>query len=86
MCLLSTGDIQSNNTIKQLKKLMKNNHPDAFIMMANNYKTGDLVFQSDTKALEMYTRAAELGHVEHILRSESITMKVLQWIKMHQKQ
>jgi len=42
------------NTIKQLKKLMKNNYPDAFIMMANNYKTGDLVFQSDTKALEMY--------------------------------
>jgi len=29
--------------------------------MACRYKEGDRVFQSDTKAIEMYVRAAELG-------------------------
>jgi len=48
--------------IKSLKKLMKKNDPYAFIEMARCYKTGDWVFQSETKSLEMYIRAAELGH------------------------
>ena len=50
--------------IKSLKKLMKNNNPDSFSQMAGNYNTGDGVFQSDTKALEMLIRAAELGNVD----------------------
>ena len=47
--------------IKALKKLMKKNNPEAFTLMAFKYQSGDRVFQSDTKALQMYIRAAELG-------------------------
>lgn len=51
--------------IKRLKKLMKKNIPKSFIQMANRYKTGtDGVLQSDTRVLEMYIRAAELGDTE----------------------
>ena len=49
------------NVTKATKKLMKKNNPDAFMMMAASYKEGaDGVIQSDTKALEMCIRAAEL--------------------------
>ena len=50
----------SKNNMKALKKLMKNNNPEAFMAMAQEYKSGEDVFQSDTKALEMYAHAAEL--------------------------
>ena len=33
-------------------------------MMAHEYKTGELTLQSDTKALEMYICAAELGNAQ----------------------
>jgi len=52
----------SINSIKEIKKLMKKNDPQAFIQMAMKYKSGIGLFQSDTKALEHYIRAAELGH------------------------
>ena len=52
------------NEIKQLRKLMKKNNPQAFIQMGSKYESGEGVFQSNTKSLEMYIRAAELGHVE----------------------
>ena len=55
---------QPKNYIKSLKKLMKKNNPDAFMDMAFRYKEGDEVIQSETKALEMYIYAAELGHTE----------------------
>ena len=48
--------------VKALKKLMKKNNPLAFMVMAERYKEGDNVFQSDTKYLEMRICAAELGH------------------------
>ena len=32
--------------------------------MANMYKDGDIVIQSDTKSFQMYVRAAELGYCE----------------------
>lgn len=41
---------------------MKKNNPDAYMQMASRYESGDGVFQSDTKALEMRIRAAELGN------------------------
>ena len=41
---------------------MKKNNPRAFMQMARACKSGDGVFQSDTRSLEMYIRAAELGH------------------------
>ena len=51
------------NIVKAIKKLMKKNNPDAFMCMAFKHKLGeDGVLQSDTKALEMFIRAAELGH------------------------
>jgi len=50
------------NVIKALRKLMKKNNPDAFLKMAGRYESGDGVIQSDTRVLEMYTRAAELGN------------------------
>jgi len=53
-----------NNYIKSLRKLMKKNNTQAFMIMAHKYKTGTQVFQSDTKSLEMYIRAAELGHAD----------------------
>jgi len=54
-----------NNDIKALKRLMKKNNPRAFSLMAAKYKTGEEeLFQSDTRALEMAIRAAELGHAE----------------------
>ena len=51
-------------TIKALKKLMKKNNPQAFYQMATQYEEGDGVIQSDTKILEMYICAAELGHAQ----------------------
>jgi len=50
------------NSIKALKKLMKKNIPDAFMAMGSEYQSGESVFQSDTRSLEMIIRAAELGH------------------------
>ena len=41
---------------------MKNDNHQAFIQMGDRYKDGRGVFQSDTKSLEMYIRAGELGH------------------------
>ena len=43
---------------------MKKNNPQSFIQMADKYRSGDGVFQSDTKSLEMYICAAELGNAE----------------------
>ena len=65
------------STIKALKKLMKKNNSEAYMQMGLAYKSGEVssaggsedVFQSDTRALEMYISAAELGHIgalEHI--------------------
>ena len=49
------------NESKAMKKLMKKNNISAFLLMASRYEKGKGVFQSDTKALEMRIRAAELG-------------------------
>jgi len=49
------------NEIKCLKKLMKKNNIQAFRQMAGHYMRGEGVIESDTRALEMYIRAAELG-------------------------
>jgi len=56
--------INGNNYIKRLKKLMKKKHPEAFMEMAAEYKSGERTLQSNTKALEMYICAAELGHAD----------------------
>ena len=56
--------IDQDGEIKNLKKLMKKNNPQAFIQMAIYYQSGDGVSQSDNKALEMYIHAAELGSIE----------------------
>ena len=53
--------VSPDNNIKETRKLMKNNKSEAFILMAGRYKVGQEVFQSDTRSLEMYIRAAELG-------------------------
>jgi len=55
---------EPKNEIKALKILMKRDNSQAFMQMAFRYRHGDRVFQSDTKALEMNIRAAELGDVE----------------------
>lgn len=49
------------NGLKANKKLMKKNNPLACIQMSTLYRSGDGVMQSDTRALEMCIRAAELG-------------------------
>lgn len=49
------------NNIKALKKLMKKNNTEALVQMAIKYEEGNEVFQSNTKALEMSIKAAELG-------------------------
>jgi len=51
------------NEIKALKRLMKKNSPVAYTHMAERYKKGDGVLQSDTKSLEMLVCAAELGYI-----------------------
>lgn len=52
------------NAIKALKKLMKKNISAAYTNMAEIYRKGSNgVLQSNTKSLEMYIRAAELGNV-----------------------
>ena len=51
------------NEIKALKKLMKKNVPFAYTHMAERYREGDGMMQSDTKSLEMYIRSAELGYI-----------------------
>ena len=55
--------LEPKNTIKALKKLMKKNSPAAYTHMAERYREGDGVLQSDTKSLEMYIRSAELGYI-----------------------
>ena len=52
------------NPIKKVKKLMKKNHPEAFLQMADKYESGEGVLQSNTRALDLYTRSAELGFFE----------------------
>ena len=60
--------ISPKNDIKALKKLMKrDNNPIAFMEMAFRHKSGRGVLQSETKSLEMYIRAAELGHADAYL-------------------
>ena len=54
----------AKNNIKSLKRLMKKNDPVAYMTMAGEYNAGQNVMQSDTKTLEMFTRAAELGYAE----------------------
>jgi len=61
-CAFCRQSPSSGQTIKVLKKLMKKNIPQAFMDMAERYRDGDEVFQSDTKSLEMRIRAAEVGH------------------------
>ena len=56
--------IKDNGKIKQLKKLMKKNNTQAFMMMADQYNEGQGVIQSNTRAVEMYIRAAELGDAD----------------------
>ena len=64
---------------------MKRNHPEAFMQMASEHRSGANVFQSDTKALDMYIRAAELGvMLKHFGLSGPIVMMVLQWKEMCQ--
>lgn len=48
--------------VKALKKLLKKNSHEAHLQMAYKYQFGELEFQSDTKALEMFIKAAELGN------------------------
>ena len=61
--------IKHNDKIKELKRLMKKKIPEAFIKMAFNYKHGEGgVIQSDTKALEMFVCAAELGFADAFIK------------------
>ena len=74
--------VSEKKQIKLLKRLMKNNHPQGFIQMAKSYEDGEGgVIQSNTKALEMKIRAAELGHVEAY---EKIAEHYLQGIAMEE--
>ena len=59
-CLQPTGTGQQR--VKRLKKLMKQNNPNAYMQMAGQCRSGEGVLKSDTKSLEMYIRAAELGN------------------------
>lgn len=55
------------NSIKAIKKLMKKkNNPHAYMEMAGYYNRGEQVLQSDTKCLEMFICAAELGNADAI--------------------
>ena len=54
--------IHDKNYIKRIRKLMKNNNPESYLHMAERYRSGKGVLQSDTKSVEMYIRAAELGN------------------------
>jgi len=57
--------ISTKNSIKATKKLIKKKNPKAYMKMADVYRTGEEgVFQSDTKSLEMFILAAELGDAE----------------------
>jgi len=50
--------------MKLLKKRIKNDDANACTVLAALHETGQAVLQSNTKSLEMYIRAAELGHVD----------------------
>jgi len=91
-CLQKDGQM---NYVKSAKKLMKKKNPHAFIAMAIKYKEGDGVFQSDTRALEMYIRAAEIGHARayfeiamHYVQGiavEQNSLKALEYFKVSAK-
>jgi len=63
-CLFCRQSPYKNNYINAMRRLMKKNISHAFFTMATKHKNGDEVFQSDTRALEHYIRAAELGHIK----------------------
>ena len=64
LCAFCRQQAPENDT-KAIKKLMKKKNPHAFMHKAERYKAGAYgVFQSYTRALEMYTCAAELGNAE----------------------
>ena len=55
----------AKNGNKALRKLIKrDNNPIAFMQMAFRHESGDGILQSNTRALEMYNRAAELGNAD----------------------
>ena len=54
--------ISKSNPTKELKRLIKKNNTQAFIQMGVRYAAGNGVFQSNTKALEMFIKSAELGN------------------------
>lgn len=54
--------ISKSNPTKELKRLIKKNNAQAFIQMGIRYANGEGVFQSNTKALEMFIKSAELGN------------------------
>jgi len=54
--------ISKSNPTKELKRLIKKNNTQAFIQMGVRYAAGNGVFQSNTKALEMFINSAELGN------------------------
>jgi len=62
LCVFCRRQLEVGNRTKVIKKLMKNNNPDAYMKMAERYKKGiNGVLQSDTRSLELLIRAAELG-------------------------
>ena len=64
-CALCRQPPSGETTSKYYRKLLKNKNPDAFMHMAALHRDGEHgVLQSDTKSLEMYIRAAELGHAD----------------------
>ena len=93
-CRQAAGTM-NENTIKATKKLMKTNNPQAYMQMASYYKRGEGVFQSDTKALEMRIRAAELGNAwaysfigDHYVRGNAVeqdTSKALAFLEVAAK-
>jgi len=57
----------SKNSIKALKKLLKNNNSRALMKMSTHYKRGELgVMQSNTKSLEMLTKRLNLAMLMHL--------------------
>lgn len=71
-CRQPAATVVDGKYIKHLRKLIKRNHPFGLMQIGYLYRVGNGVMQSDTKSLDMFIRAAELGVAQAFIMIGSI--------------
>lgn len=64
VCLLERSEAEGDDGLLWLKKAVDGGDACAMFYMANLYRDGKFVAQSDTKAFDLYCKASDLGNVD----------------------